>query len=87
MSDVAWELAVSTEMLWKHSHSNVRRIGNRVVGGPMAICHTVHESGVVGLALHAMVDYCLICIGEIRGSKFLEEKESKRDDSARSHCV
>lgn len=59
MSDVASELAVSTEMLWKHLHSNVRRIGNRVVGGPIAISNTVHEGKIVGLALHAVVNYCL----------------------------
>lgn len=37
MSDVAWKLAVSTEMLWKHSHSNAKSVRNRVVGGPIAV--------------------------------------------------
>lgn len=59
MSDAAWELAVSTEMLWNHSHRSVRRIGNRVVGGLVGICNTVHEGEVVRLALHAAVNYCL----------------------------
>lgn len=57
VSEVAWELAETIEMLWKHSHSNVGRIGNRVVGGPVAICNTMHEGKIVGFALHAMVNY------------------------------
>jgi len=73
VSDVAWELAVSSEMLWKHSHSNVRRIGNKVVGGPMATCNTVRESQVVSTA----------CIGELlsylhRGDKKVKISRTKR---------
>lgn len=84
MSDVAWELAVSTEMLWKHSHSNVRRIRNRVVGEPMAICNTVYESCGLSTACSGEL---LSYMNEVRRSKFLGGKEGKRDDSARSRWV
>lgn len=55
MSDAAWELAVSAEMLWKRLHSN-RRLGNRVVGGPIAICSRVQGGEAGGLTLHAIVN-------------------------------
>lgn len=58
MSDAAWKLVVSTEMLWKCSYRNAKSVANRAVERPIAVFKTVRGKAV-GLTAHVMLSYCL----------------------------